>query len=143
MSPSGRLTGSVMTKVVPFPTWLWTLICPWCILIIPYTIDNPNPVPLSKDFVVKKGEKILSRLSLGIPEPVSEMLISSQLWSIILLVIVMVPSASIASAEFLKRLIKTCCIWSGSTFMEVMSGSKLRLNLTSWKAGWAWSPLIT
>lgn len=43
-SPIQRV-GSVMVKVVPFPTSLWTPICPRCILTMPYTMESPSPVP--------------------------------------------------------------------------------------------------
>ena len=39
--------------------------------IMEWLIDNPNPVPLPTSLVVKKGCKILSRFSIGIPRPLS------------------------------------------------------------------------
>jgi len=68
-SGSFRDKGSSMIKEDPWPVWLSTEIFPLCSWTIWLEMESPNPVPLF--FVVKKGLKISSRWSRGIPWPVS------------------------------------------------------------------------
>src|SRR5438445_299730 len=60
-----------MRKMVPRPTSLWTSIQPWCCWTMPKTVARPRPVPLPTSFVVKKGSKMCSLISAGMPLPVS------------------------------------------------------------------------
>jgi hypothetical protein len=43
---AGHARGSVMVKVVPWPTTLSTVICPPCAATMSYTLYTPQPVPL-------------------------------------------------------------------------------------------------
>ena len=61
-----------MRKVAPAPGALSTSMWPWLWVTAAYTVDSPRPVPLSFSLVVKKGSKICSRTSSGMPVPVSE-----------------------------------------------------------------------
>ena len=38
---------------------------------MPYTVESPRPVPFPGSFVVKNGSKMRSRISSGMPCPVS------------------------------------------------------------------------
>ena len=55
-SRAGRYT----LTLVPWPGALETVTCPPACWTIPYTVDNPNPVPVPTGFVVKKGSKMCS-----------------------------------------------------------------------------------
>jgi len=119
-------TGSKILNVVPLSSSLSTVICPPCSKIIWYTIDKPRPVPLG--FVVKKGLYIVFSVSLSIPIPVSEMVISLYIslkslgmrWRLSisgcvssgnLARIVSVPPSFIASIALIIKLKNTCSIW--------------------------------
>ncbi len=60
--------------MVPSPTALSQKMYPSFCLTIPYTVANPNPVPLPRSLVVKNGSKIRARTSGDMPEPVSVMI---------------------------------------------------------------------
>ena len=65
-----------MVNAVPLPTSLSASMDPPCSSTIRWQIASPSPVPSPTGFVVKKGLNILSRISAGIPGPVSETTIS-------------------------------------------------------------------
>ena len=66
-----RVIGKNILNTVPLFNSLSTKINPLFCLMIPYTVDRPNPVPLPFALVVKKGSKIRFWISLSIPIPVS------------------------------------------------------------------------
>ena len=59
-------------KELPFPGSLYAWMNPPLCFTIPYTDDNPKPVPSPAGFVVKNGSNTFSRVSLSIPVPVSD-----------------------------------------------------------------------
>ena len=70
------ITGSLTTNVVPFPFSLVLSIVPLCASMMRWQMAKPRPVPLP--FVVKNGSKTRFRFSSGIPLPVSETHILTQ-----------------------------------------------------------------
>ena len=60
-----------MTKVVPCPGVLSTVIAPPCSVMMPCTTARPKPVPSPTSLVVKNGSKMRSRTSGAMPCPVS------------------------------------------------------------------------
>src|SRR6185437_10331201 len=60
-----------MVDLVPLFGSLSTVIYPPLCLMMPYTVDNPNPVPLPCSLVVKNGSKIRASVSASIPQPLS------------------------------------------------------------------------
>ena len=69
---SSWIAGRKTLKVEPTPSALSSMIAPWWLRTILYTMDKPSPVPMPRSFVVKNGSKILSRIFSGIPTPVSD-----------------------------------------------------------------------
>ena len=65
------LAGRLTVKVVPALISLAKDRVPPCFLMIPWLTARPRPVPFWSALVVKKGSKILSACSSGIPDPVS------------------------------------------------------------------------
>ena len=63
--------GSVTRKVLPRPISLSTRTSPPSALKMPLQIQSPRPVPSLAGLVVKKGSRIRSRISSGIPIPLS------------------------------------------------------------------------
>ena len=63
--------GICRRKTVPSPGLELTLIIPSWLLMMPYAVDRPSPVPLPMGLVVKKGSKHFSTVSRSIPAPVS------------------------------------------------------------------------
>src|SRR6266511_1724329 len=109
---SGYFCGKAITKVVPFPCSLLSVIDPPWALKICWTIESPIPVP--SGLVVKNGSKI--SMPAGIPVPVSEisrMILFSEAEPLIEIL----PPPAIASAAFLVRLKITCFILLMSTVM--------------------------
>ena len=117
------------------------MIQPSCCLMIPYTVDNPSPVPLPSFFVVKNGSKILCRVASSIPAPLSEIdtttkspcraygycrQYSSPMRAFPAISRILKPPSGmpgsgipsrrsmIASLAFTHRFIITWCIWFGS-----------------------------
>jgi hypothetical protein len=68
--------GKYISKVVPCPGWLSTMILPPWFLMIRSQIGKPNPKP---DFflAVKNGWKIFGRSSGLMPKPVSDTVIAT------------------------------------------------------------------
>src|SRR5271166_3082674 len=60
-----------MRNAVPRPASLSTWMLPPLCFTIPYTVDNPSPVPLPIGLVVKNGSKICTSVSASIPCPES------------------------------------------------------------------------
>ena len=52
-----------MVNSAPWPTWLATVIRPPSRKMIPWQMDNPNPVPWPGGLVVKNGSKIFGKFS--------------------------------------------------------------------------------
>ena len=98
--------------MLPFPLSLSTLISPPSALRMPLQIQSPSPVPSPAGLVVKNGSKIRSRISGGIPPPVSR--ISTTAWprpSVRVLTRISLRSVSpsgIACAAFSSRFRNTC-----------------------------------
>jgi hypothetical protein len=59
--------------VVPCLVWEFTSICPPNSSTMERDTEKPRPVPLSGSLVVKKGSNIRSRISVGMPPPLSAM----------------------------------------------------------------------
>ena len=57
---------------MPCPTVELTSMKPPDCLTMPKTVESPRPVPLPTSLVVKKGSKIFSMTSGGMPVPVSD-----------------------------------------------------------------------
>src|SRR5258708_3943509 len=64
-------SGSTIVKVVPAPTVESIRRVPPALVMIPYTVARPSPVPTPAGLVVKKGSKARSITSLSMPAPVS------------------------------------------------------------------------
>jgi hypothetical protein len=62
--------GKYISKFVPLPGEVSTLMHPPLCLTMPYTIARPIPGPLPFSFVVKNGSNIRALISLFIPWPV-------------------------------------------------------------------------
>ncbi len=65
------MTGRRIWNVVPTPTLLTRRTNPPWVRTQLYTIERPSPVPSPGALVVKKGAKTSSRISSGMPLPVS------------------------------------------------------------------------
>ena len=87
-----------MVTRVPFCGSLSMVISPWCASMIFWEMASPSPLPLGLE--EKKGWKILSWTSWGIPVPVSQICTNTRP-TCRPVVMVRVPPASMASMPFL------------------------------------------
>ncbi|OGS05890.1 MAG: hypothetical protein A3I76_01240 [Elusimicrobia bacterium RIFCSPLOWO2_02_FULL_61_11] len=105
--------GSSMKKPAPPPGLFSAQILPLCPATMPKEMDRPRPVPFPGSLVVKKGSKILSMQSAGIPGPLSAT--STRMKPPIFLVLMdrsFFPSwCSIESCALPIRFMKTCWSW--------------------------------
>ena len=115
-------------KVVPRPTSLSTVSePPWLSTTIEREMVSPWPVPWPTALVVKKASKMRSRISSGIPAPVSATVMTAEPFSrVVRIRIVPLAPAScdaeseIACAALTIRLRKT---WFSSPTLQTTSGS--------------------
>ena len=68
---AGLATGNVTRMFVPRPSSLEASMVPPAAETMPWQMDNPSPVPMLRDLVVKNGSKIWGNASWGMPGPVS------------------------------------------------------------------------
>ena len=118
-----------MVKVVLSPTSLVTEIRPPNLSIIPRQMARPQAGPLALRFVEKNGVKILFRFSSDIPLPVSVTAISTESFSLDLVVTVIVPSFSTAWVALISRLSTTWRSRGGSLYNIGKSGSNKVVTL--------------
>jgi len=71
-SGSPCVVGRKTRNVVPWPGRLRTSTQPSCCLTMPYTVDNPRPVPRPNRFGGEKGSKMRVIVWVSMPQPVSE-----------------------------------------------------------------------
>jgi len=112
-------------KVAPLPGLLRTEMVPLCLRTMSLAMLSPSPVPRPASRVVKKGSKIRSRSSSGIPCPVSatetQMVPFSRHDRTVIL-----PLPSMASAAFARRFRKTRSICRGLQRVGGISPSSFR-----------------
>ena len=117
--------GSQTRNAEPTPTRLVTSIRPPCAATMLSLTASPSPVPRPTPRVVKKGSKMRSRISGGMPRPVSRT--SPNTWpSETPVCRVRVPPPGIACRAFSTRLRNSCSIWERSAMTRGSLGWRLK-----------------
>ena len=131
-SPAAQ-EGREMMNVVPLPGALSASMKPLCLLITPYAMESPRPVPWPGSFVVKKGSKIWGRCSRSIPFPVSVMITLTLSAADEVVILSLPPFSFIASAALMNRLRNTCSRREGSPFTSGRFSAKRVSTSMPWK----------
>jgi len=100
------------------------------------TVDKPRPVPWPSGFVVTKGSNTLCRMLSGIPDPLSDTVISTSLPARAVPTVRQPPESSIAWTAFTARLMRAISSWFETPSTGGRPAASLRSMRTPFFRAW-------